>query len=365
MQSTGSRPDGRVVVVIVSYGRPQDVGNCLSGLAASVFDDIEVVIVENAGRTAFDGLVEHLAAELEAGRTGAARRALAEAGLAEGPSRRFYRANLRQGQPVLAVEAHTNLGYGGAVNLAIRCIKNQAGWRGLWILNPDTFPEPTALLHVVTHAEQGRYGLVGSRLVFAGQDRVQLRGGGEWHWLTGRAVNIGYGDRADAAAGGAEVERRLDWISGAALYATREYVSSVGEMNEAYFLYCEDVEWSLRRGRFRLGYAHNSIVRHAHGTTIGSSSQRSQRSNLSVYLSQRNTLLLTRNRAAHLYPIVAIVTLVLMLDLLVRGNTRVFRAGWRGWWAGICGRTGLPPAWVAAGNSSRTAARSQSEKRSV
>jgi len=33
-------------------------------------------------------------------------------------------------------------------------------------------------------------------------------------------------------------------------------------MNESYFLYCEDVDWSLRRGRFRLGYAHDAVILH-------------------------------------------------------------------------------------------------------
>ena len=247
---------------------------------------------------------------------------------------------------MVALEARENLGYGGGVNLALRCLAERATWRGVWVLNPDTYPDPSALGNVVKHAEGSAYGLVGCRLVFADQDRVQLRGGGEWHWLTGRAVNIGYREHVNQPADTAAVESRLHWISGAALYATKEYVTAIGPMNEDYFLYCEDVEWSLRRGKFRLGYAHGAVVRHAHGTTIGSSSDKGSRSNLSAYLNQRNTLLLTRDRAPALYPLAVLTTLLWVVDLLVRGNRRVFIAGCRGWWAGVRGKTGRPPEWI-------------------
>jgi hypothetical protein len=166
--------------------------------------------------------------------------------------------------------------------------------------------------------------------------------GGRWRRLIARGLSIGYGEPANAPADAAAIERRLHWVSGAALYATREFVETVGVMDERYFLYCEDVDWALRRGQFRLGYAHDAIVRHAHGATIGSASVAHLRSNLSVYLTERNSLLLTRARFPALYPLVVPVSLVLTLDYLVRGGRRVFVAACRGWWTGVRGKSGRP-----------------------
>lgn len=336
-----------VVVAIVSYGRPDDVVHCLTALTGSRFIEFEVVVVENAGATAFDGLT----AALEAAWTAADPSACGATALLD-PARmgeglvRARRFRLPGGQAVLVVEASDNLGYGAGVNVAIRCLGDRPGWRGLWVLNPDTEAEPTALPKVVEYAESGGYGLVGCRLIFARQDRVQMRAGGRWQPATGRAVSLGYGEPVAAQVDVAAIEQRLRWISGAALYATRKFVETVGPMSEKYFLYCEDVEWSLRRGGFRLGYAHAAIVRHEHGTTIGSAARIGSRSNLSVYLSQRNTLLLTRECFPVLYPIVVMAGLALTLDYFVRGNRRVFAAACRGWWAGVRGETGRPPGSV-------------------
>jgi len=331
-----------VIVAIVSYGRQEDVVACLSALARSNFAAFEVVVVENAGPTAFDQLAATLEAIWPAADPGmAAASPLAAPERAGGACVRWCRFWLNNRQPLLVVEASGNLGYGGGVNVVIQCVGNVTGWRGVWILNPDTEPDPMALQIVAEYAERGGYGLVGCRLVSAAQDRIQMRGG-RWRWLIGRGLALGYGEEADSPADVGAIERRLQWVSGAALYATREFVEAVGPMNEKYFLYGEDVDWALRRGQFRLGYAHDAVVHHAHGTTIGSASNIRSRSNLSVYLTERNSLLLTREWFPVLYPFVALATLVLTLDYLVRGNRRLFATACRGWWGGLRGETGQP-----------------------
>jgi GT2 family glycosyltransferase len=160
--------------------------------------------------------------------------------------------------------------------------------------------------------------------------------------LIARGKSLGYGEPADASVDVEAVERQLQWISGAALYATRSFVATVGPMAEQYFLYCEDVDWCMRRGRFALGYAHNAVVQHAHGTTIGSATELDARSNLSIYLTERNNLLLTRAHFPLLYPIVVFATFCLIFHYLIRGNRRIFAVAFRGWCAGLRGETGRP-----------------------
>ena len=329
-----------VVVAIVAYGRAEEVVRCLSALARSSLAAFEVVIVENGGAAAWQALCAALADSLP-GAAGSPARAIAEPCRCGPRALRSRRFALAGGQPVLAVEAADNLGHGGGVNLALAAIAEAPGWRGVWILNPDTEPEPEALARLVEYAEAGGYGLVGCRLVLSAEGIVQMRGG-TWRPLVGRGRSLGWGEPADAAADSAAVERRLEWVSGAACYATRGFVERVGPMDEDYFLYCEDVDWSLRGRPFRLGYAHAAIVRHAAGTTIGSAASIRARSSLSVYLAQRNALLLARRRFAPLYPLVVLVMLALTPDYLLRGGRRSFAAACRGWWAGLRGETGRP-----------------------
>lgn len=330
-----------VIVAIVAYGRPQEVVTCLSALARSSFAAFEVVIAENAGPAAYEALcaalAEHLPDAVEF-----AQESIADARRAGPRALRSRAFALAAGQRVLVIEAADNLGYGGGVNLALAAIADRPGWRGVWILNPDTEPEPEALARIVEYAEAGPYGLVGCRVVLSAEGVVQTRGG-TWRRLLARGKSLGYGEPADAAADSAAIERRLEWVSGAACYATRAFVERVGPMEEAFFLYCEDVEWSLRGRRFfRLGYAHGAVVRHAHGTTIGSGAPIRARSDLSIYLMERNAVLLTRRRFPWLYPLVLVTTLALRADYLLRGDRRSFLAACRGWWAGLRGETGRP-----------------------
>lgn len=336
-----TRGDGAVIVVIVSFRRPADIANCLASLQDSSFTAFEIVVVENGGAAAFRALQSSLS-DLYGVKS--------DARLSTPPVANPYSANgarlhcdriiLPGGQPVFLIDAGDNLGYGGAVNLALDCIDKDLGWRGVWILNPDTQPAPSALEIVVNYAERGGFGLVGSRLVDSVHNTIQMRGGAQLRPTIGRSTALGYGEPANLPANTAELERRLDWISGAATYATRAFIESVGPMEDKYFLYCEDIDWSLRRGPFRLGYAHDAVVLHVGGTTTGR--VEGTRSDLTIYLAERNRLVLSRSHFPLLYPLTATAACVSLIEYLLRGDLHGFAVAWHGWFAGLRGETGRP-----------------------
>lgn len=341
-KASGKDPwSNRVVVVVVSFRRPNDIVNCLASLQHSSHTDFEVVVVENGGAAAFCALQTALSAKCD-GRPDANSPAysVADPNMANGARLHWGRVHLPGGQPVLLIDAGDNLGYGGAVNLALGCMDRSLRWRGVWILNPDTQPAPSALEIVVNYAERDGFGLVGSRLVDSVLETIQMRGGAHLRPMIGRSTALGYGEPANSPANAAELERRLDWISGAAIYATRDFIESVGPMNDRYFLYCEDIDWSLRRGPFRLGYAHEAVVLHIGGTTTGRVA--GVPSDLTIYLAERNRLVLTRNHFPLLYPLTAMVACVALVEYLLRGHLHAFVVAWRGWLAGLKGETGRP-----------------------
>ena len=118
-------------------------------------------------------------------------------------------------------------------------------------------------------------------------------------------------------------------------------------MNEDYFLYCEDVDWCMRVNPNRLRFAPEAIVYHRHGAAIGSNRIRKKRSRLSVYLDERNKLLLSRRFYPALYPVIVIVTLPLLAQYVVQGAFRNAGFALQGWFAGIRGEVG-PPKFMAA-----------------
>ena len=342
-RTTNEEPatDGVVVVVVVSFCRPNDIITCLASLQYSSLTEFEVIVVENGGAAAFCALQSALSERFGGGSDAkSSTHSAANADTADGARPRWARVFLPGGQPVLLIDAGGNLGYGGAVNLALGCIAKDPRWRGVWILNPDTQPSPSALEIVVSYAERKGFGLVGSRLVDSVYKTIQMRGGACLRPMIGRSTALGYGEPGNSPANTAEIERRLEWISGAATYATRGYIETVGPMNDRYFLYCEDIDWSLRRGSFRLGYAHDAVVFHVGGTTTGRVA--GLPSDLTIYLAERNRLVLIRNHFPLLYPLTAIVACISLVEYLLRGHLHAFVVGWRGWFAGLKGETGRP-----------------------
>ncbi len=321
-----------VATTIVSYRSAEDICALLDALAQQTHRDLSVQVCENGGAQAYDDLLQ----ALEAG-------GYAVSAAQPDPGKRVSRAattRLRSGAPVNLYEATDNLGYAGGVNL---CIDNLAetGWSAIWIINPDAIPASDALEELLRHQRSGDYGIVGGRLIFAGTGTVQCYGGIWRRWMA-RGLNLGFNEPATAYPDVAGIEARMDYVSGACMLITRGYVETIGKMREDYFLYCEEVDWCARRGSFRLGFAPAARIEHGHGATIGSHRDRRLRSRLSVYLDERNKLLLTKHLFPAIYPLVLGTTLLLTAQYLRHGAVVNFGHALSGWWAGVTGETGRP-----------------------
>jgi N-acetylglucosaminyl-diphospho-decaprenol L-rhamnosyltransferase len=319
------------LVAIVAMDCVEHLKGCLTALAASTHRSFHVVICENAGPRAYDRTLSGLCQLTFVASAGSGGEACRDFVLAPG------------GQIVTLLRAPENLGYAGGVNACIAAVRDDA-WEAAWVLNPDTLPDPGALAALARRQQEGGYGIVGSRLIFVGSGLVQTWGGIEWRSWLGRGRLLGLNLPAETAPDIAEVERRMDCVSGASMYVTRRYIETVGPMDGDYFLFDEDVDWCLRRDAFKLGYAHASIVRHVHGATTGSSTVKAKRSRLNIYLTERNRVLLARKRFGAMWPVLAVIALAETLEYLLRlRSTRQFGIALSGWSAGVRGETGAPP----------------------
>jgi N-acetylglucosaminyl-diphospho-decaprenol L-rhamnosyltransferase len=96
------------------------------------------------------------------------------------------------------------------------------------------------------------------------------------------------------------------------------------------------------RRQFGVGYAHRSVVVHAGGTTIGSSTRTAQQSPLSVYLEYRNSILFVRDK----FPIWLLWTIIVQFSRIVVKSRAYpigsFKAAFRGIVDGIRGESGRP-----------------------
>lgn len=298
-----------VAVTIVAYRDPDDIVECLAGLARSTYRDFEVVICENGGEAAHAALAARVPSQLP------------------------------DGQSVRLLLAPGNLGYAGGINRCVAASPDADAW---WVLNPDAVAEPAALEKLV-ETLRGGADIVGG-VMFSGDGRVSSYGGRWRPWLA-RAESIGHGEPLSSPVDRAEVLRQLRYIPGGCMLFSRRFLQVTGPMREDYFLYVEEVEWSLRGGRagMRLGFAPEARVLHNQGATTGSGMALNARPKLPIYLDERNRMLLTRD----CYPARLVVAAPAALALIVLRYGR--RRAWRqmgdavaGWMAGLANRRGVP-----------------------
>ena len=230
-------------------------------------------------------------------------------------------AQLRAAFPQLELIAlERNLGFAGGNNVGIRRALAE-GADYVWLLNPDTIPEPEALSAMVDLAEQDpRIGAVGSVLLdMDNPQQVQAWGGGEVVLFWGLIRLLTHPRQA----------ARLSYISGASLLIRRRALEQVGLLDEGFFMYGEDCDYGLRlrKAGFLLAVAPQARVRHKGGTSWQGSLQADE--NFAAY-----NVRLFRKHAPWPRLAVAGYTLFWLIEYSLRGRFDKVGALWRGLWRG-------------------------------
>jgi N-acetylglucosaminyl-diphospho-decaprenol L-rhamnosyltransferase len=333
-------------IIIVSYRTPGDVAACLSSLdALAGAAAASVHICENGGAAAWDALHAVL---LNAGGPCVS----GEQCPSPIPQAFVRVAGLRlrrSGRLVFIAEARENFGYSGGINAWLAPLMRLSEWTGCWILNPDTLVAPSALSALEQCARDRDLGVVGSRLMANGEERLVQCRGLRWRSILASVLAVGRNDAALVEPAPDAIEALLHSPSGASCYFTRPCIEAIFPLDERYFLFFEDLDWGVRarRAGFRIGHAHASVVVDQGGTSAGGGrSTGSVGSPLSIYLGFRNRLLFVEAHHRRWLWWTALMGCLHALRLSLRDRAAV-QPAFHGLLAGLRGETGRPDRLVA------------------
>lgn len=286
---TSSAP--QVGIVILNWNGWQDTVECLDSLRGLTYSNYEVIVVDNASTN--DSV-----------------------------------AQIKERFPgIKIIESPENGGFSKGNNLGIRAFM-EAGADFIWLLNNDTTVSTLALSELVRAARQNPHlGIVGSVLYEYDQPGViQAWGGGKFrpflattsHYKKSKVI--------------------VDHIIGASMFIRREVAEQIGILDERFFFFMEDTEYSLRarQAGWLLGVAEQSRVYHKGGSSLKSNPSDSK--NLksdSFYVKAVGTYMRVAGR-----PVTSVYArfLAIIIQRIVRGQWNRVLSLTSNYWHGYTGK---------------------------
>ena len=225
---------------------------------------------------------------------------------------------------VKVIKSDKNLGFAGGNNLGIQA----AHGKYLFFINNDAIlPQPSAISHLLTRLESSdQIGMVCPKIRFTwGKQLIQYAGYTPLSKITLRNKSIGFGEQDN---GQYDTPRPTPYAHGAAMMVKREVIEKVGMMPECYFLYYEELDWSMmiRRAGYEIWYEPSCTIFHKESQTTG------QQSPLKAYYITRNRLLFAQRNInggkkylTYLY-LIGIVSVRDILRHLCKGQINMAKA---------------------------------------
>ncbi len=199
--------DPLVFIILVNWNGKKVTLECLDSLAKVSYKNFKVVVVDNASS---DGSVQ---------------------------------AIRDQHPESIVLEQTSNLRFAGGNNAGIRHAL-EYGAELVCLLNNDTTVDGEFLSHLVSRIQSdSKIGMAAPKIYYHDEpNRIWFAGGSISMW-TGTMKHIGI--REDDH-GQHDVSKETDYATGCCILTSREVVEKVGGLDESFFMYTEDADWSMR-----------------------------------------------------------------------------------------------------------------------
>ena len=186
---------------------------------------------------------------------------------------------------IKVIKSEKNLGFAGGNNLGIQAAQGKY----LFFINNDTIIKDFNIQALIDRLESSpTIGVVCPKIRFAwGSNPIQFTGYTPLSPITVRNQAIGFGEEDQ---GQYDTPHPTPYAHGAAMMIKREAIDKVGMMPECFFLYYEELDWSMMftRAGYEIWYEPQCTIYHKESQATGRNSP------LRTYYIVRNRLLLVK-----------------------------------------------------------------------
>lgn len=234
-----------VSIITVQYNRYEETLQFLESISQIEYENYEVIVVDNGSELDAVSLIQN------------------------------------QYPEVHVIASKSNLGFAGGNNLGLSYCKGEY----ILFINNDTEVEPDFLGHLVHLGNTlPNLGIVSPRIqYFTPKGIVQYAGSTDLNMFTLRNRSLGYGEVDN---GQYTLSYRTAFVHGAAMLVPKSILTTVGLMDECFFLYYEEYDWCarLKAKGLEVYFCGESLVYHKESISVGKSSP------LKIYYMTRNRI---------------------------------------------------------------------------
>ena len=188
-------------MIVLNYNGMATLGNCLSSVFHSNYANFEVVVVDNDSK---DGSLEKA-------------------------RKQFSRAHF--------IKNSANVGFSQGNNVGIRFALEKFA-EAVFILNNDTLIEKTTLTSLVSAASSHPEAGILSPLILNADNKSPWFAGGTIHWDKMKTSHL--------LETSSQKPYASQYLSGCAMFIKKDVFKKIGLLDERYFLYYEDTDFSWR-----------------------------------------------------------------------------------------------------------------------
>ncbi|MBE6049619.1 MAG: glycosyltransferase family 2 protein [Clostridium sp.] len=241
-----------VYIILVNYNGVEHTLECIESLQKINYKNFKIIVVDNAS---FDDCCNIV-------------------------SKKY--------KDVYCIQSSENLGFAAGNNIGIKvALKEKADY--ILLLNNDTTVEKNFLNILVDEQfKSTEVGVTISKIKNYYNRNIIWYAGGDIDLF--KANTIIYGLREEDK-GQFNTKKEVGFASGCCMLINREVIENVGYLDESYFLYYEDTDYSvrIRKGGYKMIYCPESVIYHKESVSTERFSENYQ------YYFVRNRLLFTKN----------------------------------------------------------------------
>lgn len=285
----------KLAVILVNYNGEKYNTACIESLrVAHSIGEMKIIVVDNASQ---DGSVELL------------------------------REQYGKEEDVELIALDDNYGFSYANNVGIRRAE-EWGADYVLLLNNDTEVEPSMLLRLRECAQRRPDSVIVPKIYYSDDRKRIWSAGGSVSPVVRKVRHIGLNEIDE---GQYEQETEIGFATGCCLFIPMSVIRRAGVLDERFFLYYEDTEYSfrLRKMGMHIYYCPRAVMYHKVGA-----STRGADSPLCAYYIARNWLLCNRLHLGCRYPVFLVYYIInrttCCLLWLAQGKAALVRATLRG-----------------------------------